>query len=406
MQLKTMIVFLRQAYGAMRVEGSRYKLDIFSDRIAKACSAPTLARAMEYLLHGINADVAKIDPKVAAQAMAVAQSDKANAVLRWLREHGKIAAMLVTINDANVLLDEALQGIDLPEAKTGQAAKRLAFEVTIKATCQAPLAHGAEGKAGNATLFRRIGVLATNGVALELPYYAGNAVRGQMRDLLADHFLTAIGLTADRSKPAVALWFFHALYAGGTLEDKSDATKALGKLMGSNGAIKGDGIRIFRNMLPALSLLGCALGNRVLPGRIQFADLRPRCWEWGTGETPVAELMDWEFLTRREDHEAHQDHVGMIANTEVLRPGTVLDGGVDYDSTATELERSALGHGLALLQQRGMLGAENRRGLGRVGMQIDHCLDPAPYLEHLGKNSQAIVEFLSEIGALPKGESK
>jgi hypothetical protein len=237
---------------------------------------------------------------------------------------------------------------------------------------------------------------------MNLPYYSGNAVRGQMRDLLADHFLTALGLPADRSKPAVALWFFYALYSGGALEEKSDATKALKKQMGDNGAIRADGIRAFRDNLPALSLLGCALGNRVLPGHVQFADLRPVCREWGQGETPVADLLTWEFLTRREDHEDHAEHHGMIANTECLRTGSVLEGGVDMDSAMPEIERSALGCGLALLAKRGMLGAENRRGLGRVRMEMTGAPDAALYEAWLAENKAKILDYLDQIGSATK----
>src|SRR5690606_6982356 len=122
------------------------------------------------------------------------------------------------------------------------------------------------------------------------------------------------------------------------LDENSDATKALKKELGDHGAIRATGIRDFRTMFPALSLLGCALGNRVLPGHCQFGDLRPICYEWGTGERPVAEMMTWEYLTRREDHEDHMVHHGMIANTECLRAGAELEGGVDYDHATPELE--------------------------------------------------------------------
>jgi hypothetical protein len=223
-----------------------------------------------------------------------------------------------------------------------------------------------------------------------------------MRDLLADHFLTSLGLSADRSKPAVALWFFYALYCGGALEEKSDATKALARNLGDHGAVRSDGVRAFRDHLPALSLLGCALGNRVLPGHVQVGDLRPECREWGQGDTPVAELLTWEFLTRREDHEDHEEHHGMIANTECLRSGTLLEGGVDVDAAMPALERSALGCGLGLLARRGLLGAENRRGLGRVRFELANAPDGEPYESWLAEHKGQVLDFLVEIGACAK----
>jgi hypothetical protein len=402
MQTKTTVEFLRDVLSAAKIDGSRGRLDIFADRLVKAASEPTLAGAMESLMRSVNASADKMFPPAAAAMMRLAASPDAPRVLRWLREQAKLVTMLAATNDA-ALVAEALAEVQLPEAgKAGAAAVRQPYAVQIRATCETPLAHGADGKAGNATLFRRIDVLATNGAHMVLPYYSGNAVRGQMRDLLADHLLTSLGLPADRSKPAVALWFFYALYSGGALEEKSDATKALKKQLGDNGAIRSDGIRVFRDMLPGLSLLGCALGNRVLPGHVQFADLRPVCAEWGTGKTPVAELLTWEFLTRREDHEDHAEHHGMIANTEVLRAGAELEGGVDMDASMPEIERSALGCGLKLLAARGMLGAENRRGFGRLRFDIQGAPDAAPYEAWLAEHKPAIIDYLDKIGAAVK----
>lgn len=400
---RTTVHFLRDVLGAAQLTGHRGKLDIFSDRLVKSASEPTLASAMEHLLRAMDVAADRIHAPLAAQMVRLSPTADGPRVLRWLREHAKLITMLAATRD-DKLLDEALAELPLPDAldSSSSARQRGEFAIGIRAVCEAPLAHGADGKAGNATLFRRIHVLATNGAVLDLPYYSGNAVRGQIRDLLADHFLASIGLPADRSKPAVALWFFYALYSGGALEEKSDATKALKKQMGDNGALRADGIREFRDHLPALSLLGCALGNRVLPGRVQFADLRPVCAEWGTGEKPVAELLAWEYLTRREDHEDHDEHHGMIANTEVLRTGTSLEGGVDMDACMPEIERSALGCGLRLLQKRGMLGAENRRGLGRVSIELEGAPDSGPYEAWLAENRTKIHEYLGSVGALPK----
>jgi hypothetical protein len=322
--IATTIEFLRNVLQAAQIEGSRGKLDIFADRLVKAASEPSLPVCMEQLLRAVNASPERLHPPLCARMVQVACSTDGLRILRWIREQTRLVAMLAATGDTAILA-EALAEIELPEAgQTGRAAIRQPFHVSIRAAIEAPLAHGADGKAGNSTLFRRIAVLATNGAHMLLPYYSGNALRGQMRDLLADHFLRTLGLPADRSRPAVALWFFYALYSGGALEEKSDATKALKKALGDNGAIRSDGIRAFRDHLPGLSLLGCALGNRVLPGHVQFADLRPVCLEWGTGETPVAEMLTWEFLTRREDHEDHAEHHGMIATTECLRAGATL----------------------------------------------------------------------------------
>jgi hypothetical protein len=399
MPAKPTIEFLAAVLNAADIPGHRGRLDTFADRLVKAASEPVLPAAIEHLMRAVNASADAIHPPLATRMIGIASGPDGPRILRWWREQAKLVTLLASTRD-KALVEETLAAVVLPEAEiSGVAAPRGAYPITLAVICETPLAHGSDGKAGNATIFRRMPVLVDGG-SISLPYYAGNALRGQMRDLLADHFLGALGLGASRAKPSVAMWFFYALYSGGALEENSDATKALKKQLGDHGAIRAMGIREFREMLPALSLLGCALGNRVLPGHCQIADLRPVCREWGTGDRPVAELMAWEYLTRREDHEDHAEHHGMIANTEMLRAGTVLEGGIDHDDAIAALELAALGRGIQLLADRGMLGAENRRGLGRVRFGIEGLPDPVPYDAFLASRKADILKYLQSVGAL------
>lgn len=399
--IATSIEFVSACLRSADLGGSRGRLDMFADRLLKASSEPTLIKAMEHLFRAARVSVDEINPQLVSRVVALANTDCGTRILRWWREQAKLVTMIAATKD-EAARNEALAEITLPESKAGgKAVARGPFRITLTAKCETALAHGADGKAGNATLFRRQRVLTTEGLTLDLPYYSGNAVRGQMRDLLADHLLTSIGMAPSRNSPPIALWFFYALYSGGALEEKSEATKAIQGRMGDNGATRAQGIREFREMLPALSLLGTALGNRVLPGRMQVGDLRPDCFEWNTGsQTPVAELMTWEYLTRREDLESHDEHHGMIANTEVLRAGAQLVGGIDTDGAIRDVEDSALALGLTLLKQRGMLGAENRRGIGKVRIDFTGSADPALYLDHLATNKESIVSYLRDVGAL------
>ena len=400
--VRVSVTFCAGALQAMRLQSGRSgNLDLFSSRLVKAASEPTLAGACESLLRSIDADPDSMHPPHVAQMVAVAGSPDGPRVLRWWREQAKLVTLLAATRKPEDR-EEAIATITLPPAQGGgRAVPRGSYHIGIRAACETPLVHGADGRAGNATIFRRMDVLGSDG-PLYLPYYAGNAVRGQVRDLLADHLLTALGLPADRSRPSVAMWFFYALYSGGALEERSDATKALGKELGNHGAVRAMGIRTFRDMLPGLSLLGCALGNRVLPGHCQFADLRPVCYEWGTGDTPVAEMLTWDYLTRREDHEDHVEHHGMIANSEVLRVGAELEGGVDHDGAMPDIEVAALGRGLLLLQERGMLGGENRRGFGRVRVEIEDCPDPSMYDSFLAERRSDVLSYLRSVDALPE----
>lgn len=395
---QTTLVFLAAVAAAADLGGRRGRLDIFADRLVRSASAPTLDVAMEHLLRSVQVNIDAINPPVATHMLALAGRPDGPRILRWWRDSAKLVTLLAATRD-QALVEEVLAGLTLPEAEgQGVATPRRPFDLGVHVRCETALSHGADTKAGNATLLRRMSVL-TDAGSLMLPYYAGNALRGQLRDLLADDLLRALGLPVSRNQPSVALWFFYALYSGGALEEKSDATAALRKMLGDHGAIRADGLREFRAQLPNLSLLGCALGNRIPAGRLMVNDLRPICREWGTGTVPVHELTAWEYLTRREDHEDHLEHHGMIATTEVLRAGTELEGGIDLQ-IMTEVERAACAHGLTLLAEHRYLGAENRRGLGRVAMTFDRLPDPAPYREFLVAQKSRILAYLDSIGAL------
>lgn len=394
---------IKAARNSSGIKSGRNFADFFTDRLTIAATEPTVVSFFERLLAVLNCDMGYIGGDTLANMMRAAAQPDAPSMLAYIREYPRVVAMISGLRD-EADYNTALVAIELPEpGALGVAIALPTYQIAINARCLTPLAHGGDNKAGNATLFRRCQIISTTGAILSLPFYAGNAVRGNVRDLLAVHFLKALGLSARRDKPAVNLWFFHALFAGGALDD-GKTTAAIQKQLGGAGAVRAEGLYRFRDMLPALSVMGTALGNRIIPGRVQFGDWLPHCVEWTLGDRPAAELMEWTFLTRREDHEGHADgeHHGMIANSECLRTGTELTGGIDISDHTSELEKAAIARGLILLQARGYLGAENRRGLGKMEINICDLPSPDAYDQHLIDNKEAILKYLLEINAIPK----
>jgi CRISPR/Cas system CSM-associated protein Csm3 (group 7 of RAMP superfamily) len=133
-----------------------------------------------------------------------------------------------------------------------------------------------------------------------------------------------------------------------------------------------------------------------------MCDFHPQCIEWDTGVIPVGNLFEWAYLTRREDYENHEEgkNVSMIVNTECLKAGTVLDGGMDISEHLTEIERACIGMGLKLLQDTGYIGAENRRGLGQVDIKIENAPNYEAYETYLREKRLEILTYLEEIGAI------
>jgi len=401
--LQKTVKMLREIYGGAQLKGSRNFLDMFADRIRQAATEPTLLGFAERLQALVDASASGMGADTVVAFITACTAPDAPAVLAWIRQYPRIAAMLAGLKE-EASMAEALAAIEINQAEQldpGCALPRNAFDIGMEVDCLTPLAHGGDTKAGNATIFRRMQVMSTTGAVLSLPFYSGNALRGMMRDALADHFLAALGLTPRRDKPPVALWFFHALYAGGALEEDSAAQKAFSSRFGkAAGSLKTDALREFRDLLPATSLLGTALGNRILCGRIQVGDLRPLCREWGNGEASAGELMEWVYLTRREDHEQHEEHSGMIATCECLKAGVKLAGGVDRDGHISDLELAALSRGLLLIQERGRLGAESRRDLGGVKIKYTNLPDPAPYDDFLSQRKEEVLKYLTDLGAV------
>lgn len=394
-ELLITIEMLREIAKTSSFFGEQRFRDLFSSRIRQSTTQATLLSAVEHLAQCLDCSLQYLRGDLLTAFLPIASGPEAPRLLAWLREYPKMAAMLCCVKED---WQEALQGIVLPEvsAERSRVSQVPTYDIPIRITCLTPLAHGDEGKAGNATLFRRGLAALANGQVMPLPFYAGNALRGQLRDLLADDLVAALGL----GKKSLSLWFFYCLYSGGALEENSKAITKITKMLGDHGTLITDGLRSFRAHLPSLSLLGLAVGNRILPGRLCVGDARPQCYEWRLGNTPVSELMDWQFLTRREDDEAHNENHSMIATTECLRVGTVLEGGIDLLGHIQPLEAAALGRGLKLLAEKGRLGAENRRGFGKVDLVCEQAPDPAPYTDYLTEHKLEILEYLQQIGAI------
>lgn len=406
-KMKTFKVVMQLLFNiakASQIKVKRGFADFYSDRIIQASSQPNIAKFIETLMKLLDVDITEIKDTNWIDFMKHQSKEESHSVLLWIRQNPKACAMFATLKKAEFLGLLREIEIELPENNIdlGRAPKPTEYDIGITFTCLSPLSHGSDQKAGNATLFRRKSVLTDKNNVLELPFYAGNALRGQIRDILATDYLDRLGIDSGKVEPEVELWLHYALYSGGALEDNSKAAKGIGKKLGNNGATKGKGMVELRNMIPMVSLLGTALGNRVIPGRLEFGDYKPHCLEWNNGNKSIAELIEWQYLTRRDDYEGHCDgeNHAMIANTECLKEGVQLTGGIDCDEHITDLEKSCLGYALKQLSKKGYIGASNRRGFGKVQVEFNNLPSTKLYIDYLEKNKEKIRNYLIEIGGL------
>ncbi len=339
-----------------------------------------------------------------------------DSILHWLNTHFTIAALLARqfLRDRDGFTD-AVGLLDVASMSPGDAMlAQPEPDIRMKVTLLSPLSHGSDQNAGNATLFRRQRVLARNGGELVIPYYSGNAVRGQARDLLADHFSEALGLEPSRSNQPWVPWAFHLLYAGGALGDKSHASapKEVLKKIGerANATTNIDERRALRMQIPPLSLLGCSVGSTPLGGKVDVLDCLPVCRQCGNGKASVDSLMSWEYLTRRDDVDEilnEGENTSMIATHEVMRTGSVLLGGFDLRPHMMDIDRACMARVLDLLRERAVLGGNARRGWGKVAIEYegaDVLGDPEVYDDHLREHRAEILEYLRDLGAIKAEE--
>lgn len=398
-----------------RFKTGRNWADVLTDHIVKAANKPSLLSMIEAFAENLNADVEYVPSALTAEFLQGINSPDAPGVLYWLRKNSAVAAMILTLRRRSKkqageqAFLEALEAITdiIPTFDMGVAMPGRLPEIPLTIQTLSPLSHGADRKAGNSTLFRREEVMSTTGQTLSLPKYGANAIRGIMRRVLADDFTTRLGLSTSRSAPPYSDWFLAAIYNGGKLEENSAEAKALSKELGSSGTMRIQGIHQFRDMVLPLSVMGVSLGNRVLcrHGFDNYSG-EPRCFEWGSGELPEAELFTWEYLTRKDDLEIRDidstiKSGQMIANTECIKRGVILDCGLDILPMIQPLERSCVGMALDLLTDRGKLGANNRYGQGFVKIECAfEWPDSTPYKHYMETHKTEIIEYLQKIGAV------
>lgn len=85
--------------------------------------------------------------------------------------------------------------------------------------------------------------------------YNGNALRGQLRDCMAQYLLDKLGGVR------VPLPAFHLLFSGGAI--------------GGPQTVNIEQARAYRELLPSISLLGGGVGNQILPGKLRVGNSYP-----------------------------------------------------------------------------------------------------------------------------------
>lgn len=123
-----------------------------------------------------------------------------------------------------------------------------------KITLLAPLSHISESLGVDSYLSTDT-IIDPAGQPVECFLYSGNSFRGIMRDMAAKYLLDKLG------GMAVPLDTFHLLFSGGSI--------------GGEQTLDIDQARLYRKMLPALSIFGGGVGNQIMEGKLKVGSMYP-----------------------------------------------------------------------------------------------------------------------------------
>jgi len=250
----------------------------------------------------------------------------------------------------------------------------------LEGTCTAlsSISHNGGEKNGTIVQLRREKFVQQNGNVVEIPVISGNSIRGKLRDLAAIDILTK----QNDVKVEVDADTFNLLFSGGSLESTGGKNLDIEK------------VRQMRKDIPMISVLGCSVGNVIIPGKVDIGKMIPICKETlhlipkkfhGNEEIKtVWEYCQVEMNTRRDDtkDENKREFIKKEDLTDELRGGqmmyyieTLVTGTRFYWKVClrdtSDIETSSF---LSILQswasQSSQVGGNGRVGHGKLKVEL------------------------------------
>lgn len=259
-------------------------------------------------------------------------------------------------------------------------------------TALSPIHSGSDENNGNDKSLRTIVYNLPTGPE-EVPVISGNAIRGVLRRLIMADLIEQVGFVPTDAKGQVRL--YHSLFAGGTLEQVDEKDSGYIDL-----ALK----RQIRELLPPVALLGTAMRNQMLEGKLDVAYAIPRCKELSALLRPgeitatLGDLQKQTFNTRRDEmaqDAKEQDGASsqMLHTWWYIPPGTIFQHGFVL-SNPNEVETACLGRIIDLWLARPRLGAKSGTGNAEVRLDYPDKPDAKPYLDFLAERKEDILKML------------
>lgn len=258
--------------------------------------------------------------------------------------------------------------------------------------------HGCSEKTGSSPVLRTIFMYVGGQGEVPIPYINGNAIRGKLRRLLMREFFQFIGIDPAE----LDMKIYHTFFTGGALESAEDmyATIDLGMR------------KKIRELFIPLALLGCAIGNQMIPGKLKVGHAFPVCKEYAMflpewlqkderASMPVRVFTDESFHTRKDDLHAEREKdeqaTQMKVDYECFIPGTKFYHwwALEY---ATELEASCFGRLIEIFRESPIVGGMGSIGNGQVVFDYTPRIPSDKiYLEYVRRKKEDILKLLQEL---------
>ena len=267
-------------------------------------------------------------------------------------------------------------------------------------TALSPIHHGGSEDYGTTKLILTlptviINPLTNNEEIDNIPAIHGNAIRGYLRRLIMDDFLTQLDYELDSKK------VYHFLFTGGILEALDSKDK---------GAINLTLKKQIRELIPPISLVGSALGNQMIQGKLKVgmadivcAETKHYIEEYSDYDFSAYNLKGSDFGTRlddlkegktEEEEQAHQ----MKYEFETLIRGTKFTHEFILED-CNSIEKACFRRMMSLWEERPYLGGKSGTGYGKVRLDyqgIDDLTDIS-YLNYLHDRKEEISNLLDEL---------
>ena len=268
-------------------------------------------------------------------------------------------------------------------------------KIDIRMKLLSPLSHFGDERLGTMQIMRTNKFL-YDGEFIDIPVYSGNGFRGQFRRIAMRDYLERIGIAEE----GVSEKLYYTLFTGGSL------------VGGARYDEVGERRRI-RRLCPPLALLGTALGDQIIQGKMKAPLFLPICKETVdyTGVesdmsfydmlqevfyTRKDDLKSVEYNIKKEEKEKKGDPVQMKYEMQCLSAGTELIGTMIIENV-NEVEEAMVNATLKKLKEVPFIGGKSAAGHGQVNIQYDELESEEAYYNYLEENKEEIRQWIREV---------